>query len=218
MIEYELTPHEERVLGCLLEKEMATPDYYPLSLNGLMNACNQKSNRNPIVSYDEETVLQAIDMLKEKHLAWQSDAGRVPKYEHQFGKKMNLVQKEMAVMCLLLLRGPQTVGELRSRAERLYTFESLEEVGESIQSLEGMKLVRQLPRKPGQKESRIIHLLGAEPEYSDGQGEESGEAAAGERKPVGDTRLAALEEETSRLRKELDELKMEFQVFKEEFD
>ncbi|MDH4318875.1 MAG: YceH family protein [Desulfobulbaceae bacterium] len=218
MIEYELTPQEERVLGCLLEKDMATPEYYPLSLNGLMNACNQKSNRNPVVSYDEATVLQALNSLKAKHLAWQSDAGRVPKYEHHFGKKMNLVQKEMAVMCLLLLRGAQTVGELRSRSERLYPFASLEEVGESLQLLQEMNLVRQLPRKPGQKESRIIHLLGAEPDYSDDQEVESGKIVTGELKPVEDVRLAALEEEISRLREELEELKAEFRVFKQEIE
>ena len=223
MIEYELTSQEMRVLGCLLEKEMATPDYYPLSLNGLLNACNQKSNRNPVVSYDEETVLQGLDALKAKQLAWQSNASRVPKFEHLFGKKLNLLQKEMAVICLLLLRGPQTVGELKNRAERLYSFESLEEVGESLQVLEEMKLVRQLPRMPGQKESRIMHLLAgepvtSEPNYSDDKDASGYETTAGEPKVAGDTRMAALEEETSLLRQELEELKQEFKIFREQFE
>jgi len=219
MIEFELTPQEVRVLGCLLEKEMATPDYYPLSLNALINACNQKSNRNPIASYDEETVLQSLDALKARNLAWQSNAARVPKYEHHFGKKLNLLQKEMAIMCLLLLRGPQTLGELRNRTERLYPFPNLEEVSESLQVLEEMELVRQLPKKPGQKESRIIHLLAGEPEYSDNEKEKGGsKTSVGERQSAEKTRLAALEEETSSLRKELEELKQEFIIFKQEFE
>ncbi|MDH3347732.1 MAG: YceH family protein [Desulfobulbaceae bacterium] len=222
MIELELTPQEVRVLGCLLEKEMATPDYYPLSLNALINACNQKSNRNPITSYDEKTVLQSLDALKAKNLAWQSNAARVPKYEHHFGKKLNLLQKEMAIMCLLLLRGPQTLGELRNRTERLYPFSNLEEVSESFEVLEEMELVRQLPKMPGQKESRVIHLLAGEPQHSNdedkGEKEEGSETTPGEHQSAKKTRLELLEDETSSLRKELEELKQEFLIFRQEFE
>jgi uncharacterized protein YceH (UPF0502 family) len=120
-----LNDKEVRVLGCLIEKRMATPEYYPLTLNALTNACNQKSSRNPVVIYDEETVLQAVDGLKEKQLAWQSNLSRVAKYEERFVRDLNLNNQEAAVICLLMLRGPQTVGEIKGRTERLYRFDSI---------------------------------------------------------------------------------------------
>ncbi|MCF6188412.1 MAG: YceH family protein, partial [Desulfobulbaceae bacterium] len=123
-----LTDNEVRVLGCLMEKEMATPAYYPLSLNALTNACNQKSNRNPVVSYDEETVVEALNGLREQELARQSNVSRVPKYEQIFSQKFNLITREEAVICILLVRGPQTIGEIRNRSERLYAFQNLDEV------------------------------------------------------------------------------------------
>jgi uncharacterized protein YceH (UPF0502 family) len=217
MLECELTPEEARVLGCLMEKEMATPEYYPLSLNGLQNACNQKSNRNPVVAYDEETVLQALDGLKENHLTLQSNAARVPKYEQHFGKSLNLVAREMSLICLLLLRGPQTVGELRARAERMYAFESLEETMETLQALEKMELVQQMPRQPGQKEARYVQLLTGEPL---GGGDE---AIALPTEP-GQTlvprkeRIANLEEEVAALREELKLLRQDLLDFKQQFE
>ncbi|MDW7774228.1 MAG: YceH family protein [Desulfobulbaceae bacterium] len=218
MIEYDLTPEQERVLGCLMEKEMATPEYYPLTLNALVNACNQKSNRNPVVSFDEGTVLKALDGLKEYKLAWQSNAARVPKYEQHFGKNLNLVQREMSIICLLLLRGPQTVGELRGRSERMYGFASLEEVNDTLQELQERKLVKQMARHPGQKEARFIHLLSGE---QDDLAESSVYEPVGTTNPkrsVVDERIAALEEETSLLRKELAELKQMFMNFKGQFE
>lgn len=219
MFEYELTQEEARVLGCLMEKEMTTPEYYPLSLNALVNACNQKSNRNPVVSYDEETVLRAVDGLKENHLAWQSNAARVPKYEQHLGKSLNLVPREMSIICLLLVRGPQTVGELRGRAERMYGFESLEETSETLEALAEMGLVMQMPRQPGQKESRFVHLLSGEPELIDEP--EDGYAHAGEvsrKVTVSEERMTALEEEIKYLRAELDALKQSFMDFKNQFE
>lgn len=217
MVDFILTAPEGRVLGCLMEKGMTTPDYYPLSLNALTNACNQKSNRNPVVSYDEDTVLQALDDLKEIQLICQSDAGRVTKFEHLVGSKFNLVTKELAIICLLLLRGPQTLGELRARSERMYSFQDIDEVNETIDNLADMSLLRQMPRQPGQKESRYTHLLSGEPEISsttitDQQGGD--DSSVQSRKD----RITALEEEVSSLRNELDELRQELQEFKQQFE
>lgn len=216
MVDFELTDVEVRVLGCLMEKEMATPEYYPLSLNALVNACNQKSNRNPVVSYDEDTVLEALEELKASHLAWQSDAGRVSKYSHHIGKSFNLINREMAVLGILLLRGPQTLGELRSRSERMYGFSDIDEVSETINSLGEIGLVRQLERQPGQKESRYTHLLtGDTAELLTGCDQVSEDSPQA---PPRNERIAILEEETKTLRSELDELKRAFQDFKQQFE
>jgi len=218
MLDYTLTPEEVRVLGCLMEKEMATPEYYPLTLNALINACNQKSNRNPVVSLDEGTVLQALDGLKEYQLVWQSNVARVPKYEQHFGKNLHLVQREMSIICLLLLRGPQTVGELRGRSERMYGFASLEEVNDTLQELQERELVKQMARRPGQKEARFIHLLSGEQEDIE---ESSGYQPAGTMATQGsaiDERITALEEEISLLREELAALKQKFTDFKGQFE
>ncbi|MDH3327894.1 MAG: YceH family protein [Desulfobulbaceae bacterium] len=218
MIEYELTPEQARVLGCLMEKEMATPEYYPLTLNALVNACNQKSNRNPVVSFNEGTVLKALDGLKEYQLAWQSNATRVPKYEQHFDKNLHLVQREMSILCLLLLRGPQTVGELRGRSERMYGFASLEEVNDTLQELQERKLVKQMARRPGQKEARFIHLLsGEQEELVEPSGYEPVRTTNPQESLI-DERITALEEETSLLREELSELKQMFMNFKGQFE
>lgn len=216
-MEFELTAEESRVLGCLLEKEMATPDYYPLSLNALVNACNQKSNRSPVVSYEEKDVVRALDGLKEKKLAWQSDASRVPKYAHSFDKVFNLVRRETAILCLLLLRGAQTVGELRSRSERLYSFTDLDEVNDTLQSLEEMQLVRKMPRQPGRKESRYAHLLAGEPQDGGQAVLASPEAATLEVRAENE-RIAELENEVASLRGELDDLRQAFLDFKKQFE
>ena len=217
MVDFELTAAEVRVLGCLMEKEMATPEYYPLSLNALVNACNQKSNRNPVVSYDEQTVLDALDELKANHLSWQSDAARVPKFAHHVGKSFNLVTREMAVLCLLLLRGPQTMGELRTRSERMYGFSDLDEVGEPMHSLEEMGMVRQMERQPGQKESRFTHLLAGEIAHAETGGDVSPDAAAPQVPPRNE-RIAVLEEEMQTMRGELQELRQAFLDFKQQFE
>lgn len=208
---------EVRVLGCLMEKEITTPDYYPLSLNALTNACNQKSNRDPIVDYDEETVVRALEGLKEQQLTRQSNVSRVPKFEQNFTVSHKLVKREAAVLCVLLLRGPQTVGEIRGRTERLYRFAGLEEVEETLGSLADLGYVVRLPRQPGRKESRFMHLLSGEPEV-----EQEGAVPAGPailvRSRGADERIVALTEEVSELRRELQELKQAFSDFKDQFD
>ncbi len=218
MVEFELSPEEARVLGALMEKELATPEYYPLSMNGLVNACNQKSNRNPVVTYDEGIVLQALEGLKENQLAWQSNAARVPKYEEHLGKRLNLVPRELSLICLLLLRGPQTVGELRGRSERMYAFATLEEVGDTLQALEEMGLVRQQPKQPGQKEARFVQLLAGEPEIAEAAGGYATETAPEGQVTARGERIAAMEEETRSLREELDSLKQAFLDFKQQFE
>lgn len=216
-MDFELNAEEARVLGALLEKEMATPDYYPLSLNALLNACNQKSNRNPVVSYDEKTVFRALDGLKEKHLVWRSDADRVPKYAHGLDKRLNLVRREAALVCLLLLRGPQTIGELRGRSERLYEFISLEEVAETLQNLEDMGTVRKLPRQPGRKESRYAHLFAGEPEQTETDSVAWPETAALPAGEDGET-IAALQQEVASLRADMEEMRREFLEFRRQFE
>ncbi|MEN8136010.1 MAG: YceH family protein [Thermodesulfobacteriota bacterium] len=216
MVDFLLSEVETRVLGALLEKSMATPEYYPLSLNGLLNACNQKSNRAPVVAYDESTVIRAIDGLKGKQLAVQSDAGRVPKYAECFTTKGKLIIRETALLCLLLLRGPQTVGELRGRSERLYSFADLGEVDEALETLAEMTLVKKLSRQPGRKESRFMHLLAGELDESvhDPGGSNSEQAIL----QAGDVRLAQLQEEVGLLQEDLANLRREFIAFKDQFD
>jgi uncharacterized protein YceH (UPF0502 family) len=213
MMDVVLTGTEVRVLGCLIEKEMATPDYYPLSLNALQNACNQTSNRDPVVSYDEKAVAEAIEGLKTKRLVTQDHLGRVPKYSELFLKSANLVQREAAVLCVLMLRGPQTVGEIRGRTERLHPFGTLEEVQKTLQTLEEWGYVTLLPRQPGRKESRYAHLLSGPPENR----EESRSESVPQTAPMENEAVAKLEAEVKSLREELEELKRTLQDFKAQF-
>ena len=212
-----LTDSEVRVLGSLMEKEMATPDYYPLSLNALINACNQKSNRNPVVSYSEDEVQYALRGLQESKLVRQSNVSRVPKYEQIFTQELNFVSREAAIICVLLVRGPQTVGEIRGRTERLHTFGDLDEVQETLVSLEEMELVKKLPRQPGRKESRYAHLLSGEPQVSGNE-----EAVQNEPDKIlvrkKDDRLDALEQQVEELHEELKNLRDEFVAFKAQFE
>ncbi|HDH53322.1 MAG TPA: DUF480 domain-containing protein, partial [Nitrospirae bacterium] len=157
---------EVRILGCLIEKETATPDYYPLTLNSLVNACNQKSNRSPVVSYEETSVVRGLDGLHEKGLSekiYKSDS-RVPKYQHLFTRKFNLSPGEAAVLCVLMLRGPQTTGEIRGRSDRIYKFDSLNEVEEVLNGLmdKEQPMLIKLPRRIGRKEPRYMHLFSGE--------------------------------------------------------
>jgi uncharacterized protein YceH (UPF0502 family) len=211
-----LNDKEIRVLGCLIEKEMATPEYYPLSLNALVNACNQKSNRTPVVSYDETTVILALDSLKDKKFVWRSDASRVTKYSQNFVKINNLIDKEAALICLLLLRGPQTLGELRGRSDRLYKFNNLEEVQSVLNGLGDMGIVMKLPKQPGRKEVRYIHLLAGEPDL---EMEFQEEAASLTSSQTGDEScITDLEKEIKSIREELNTLQQDFLDFKNQFE
>ncbi len=212
-----LTDNEVRVLGCLMEKEMATPDYYPLSLNALTNACNQKSNRNPVVSFDEETVVYALNTLREQKLARQSNVSRVPKYEQIFSENLNLITREAAIICILLVRGPQTVGEIRSRTERLYAFQNLDEVQETMSSLEDMELVNKLPRQPGRKESRYAHLLSGEPQETIVETAPRPEAATIIVRRETE-RVEDLQEQIDKLRQAIQTLEHDFVTFKSQFE
>lgn len=214
-MEWELGDVEVRVLGCLLEKELATPEYYPLSLNALVNACNQKTNRQPVLSLAAETVIEALRSLKEMRLVVQSDASRVAKYYQSFAKHYNLVNRETALMGLLLLRGPQTPGELRTRADNLCSFESLEQVSATLDRLASSSLVMQLPRQPGQKEQRYAHLLAGAPEPASTTGADvQGEATVVVRR-VGGERIEALEERVAQLEEELASLHEAFLSLKQ---
>ncbi len=217
-MDVKLTDAELRVLGCLIEKEFSTPEYYPLSLNGLVNACNQKSNRDPVVSYDEDTVRQALSGLKDKQLVFQSHSGRVVKYEEIFLRACNFIGKEASVLCELMVRGPQTAGELRSRTERMHVFGSLEELGDVLSVLESAGYVVRLARQPGRKEARYCHLL-SEKVLDDEESDAS--ARSGQAVPAttrdGD-RMTAVEEKINGLQQELSELKQAFLAFKQQFE
>lgn len=200
-----LDPVEVRVLGALLEKEATTPEYYPLSLNALINACNQKSNRDPVVDYDEDTVYDAVNRLREKKLAFMvTGSGRVNKYSQRISETLNLGRRELAVLCTLLLRGPQTLGEIKDRSERMFAFAGLQEVESMLDKLAewpGGGLVKKMGRQPGQKEARYTHLLSGEP--PDGASETP---AA----PQAPSKVAQLESELAQLRSEFNELKNRF--------
>jgi uncharacterized protein YceH (UPF0502 family) len=210
---------EARVLGALLEKEITTPDYYPLSLNSLVNACNQKSNRDPVMNLDEESVRDALRTLHDNSLARSVSAAdsRVTKYEHRLQEAFNFDRREAALFCELLLRGPQTPGELRTRAERMHRFDDLSEAQSALQRLMNREpaLVKVLARQPGTKEARYMHLL-------------SGDAT-----PVGSTAgrevpealergkmdgFARLSSEVAELRRDLADLKQQFAAFRKQFE
>jgi hypothetical protein len=206
-MDWQLDAAEARVLGSLLEKEIATPDYYPLSLNALVNACNQKSNREPVVSYDEGTVETALEGLRGKGLALRSIGGdsRVPKHSQRFTEKFNLGRREAAVLCVLMLRGPQTVGELRGRTDRLYQFDDLEAVESTLNRLAEMEFVKKLPRQTGYKEQRWAQLLAGDVEAL----EET--APTAERAPSDRERIAALEREVAELKRAFEEFRRSFE-------
>jgi hypothetical protein len=209
-----LSDKEVRVLGSLIEKELSTPDYYPLSVNALTNACTQKSSRDPVVSYMEQAVEGIVDDLAQKDLVHKSYAGRVPKVEERFNNAYNLVPQESAVLCVLLLQGPQTGGEIKGRTARLCKFKSLDEVHETLGQLEEYGFVRRLPRQTGRKESRYIHLLCGEPQIA----KEETAPAAGHSVAVESKRIEKVEQDIQTLRNDLAEIKREFQEFKKQFD
>ena len=208
---------EARVLGALVEKEITTPDYYPLSLNALINACNQKSNRHPVMNLDEDAVRRSLDSLNQKGLAGAASGAdsRVTKYEHRLQEVFNFTRPEIAVLCVLLLRGPQTPGELRGRAERLHRFDDLEAVHLGLQHLMKREppLAKVLPRQPGTKEARYAHLLSGDVETW----EPEPEAAAANASPDSE-RIARLENEVAALHREIADLKDQLAAFRKQFE
>jgi uncharacterized protein len=199
---------EARVLGSLIEKETTTPEYYPLSLNALVNACNQKNNREPVLQLHEDEVRQALHRLQDQGLAAAVHDSRVTKYEHHLQEVFNLTRGETALLCVLLLRGAQTPGELRGRTERMHRFEELSDVMSVLDKLaqRDPALVMALPRQPGSREIRYAHLLSGAPDVS-AMISTAGDAAASPRNSVDADRLVQLEAEVAALRGEIAELK-----------
>lgn len=212
---------EVRVLGALVEKQLATPDYYPLTLNALVNACNQISNRDPVVSYDEQTVERAVDSLRGKNLAYvfYGSESRVPKFKHVMIEILRLSPAELAAMCVLMLRGPQTVGEVRGRTGRLYNFADLGEVEATLDGLckREEPLVLKLPRQHGQKDARYAQLLSGTPAVEEETDEQRASVARESRAGAGD-RVARLEAEVESLRAELATFKQQFEEFRKQFE
>jgi uncharacterized protein YceH (UPF0502 family) len=212
---------EVRVLGSLVEKQVTTPEYYPLTLNSLTLACNQKNNRNPITAFDEQTVAQALETLREKNLVYvfYGSTSRVPKYKHVMPEVLRLSQQELALMCVLLLRGSQTIGELRDRAARFCDFSGLEEVEATLNSLiarEPEALVIRLPRQPGQKEARFAHLLSGEVSIESLAEMEHSQGARTNRS--GAERVLKLEQEVEVIKAEVKTLQQQFEDFKRQFE
>lgn len=214
-MDFVLNDIETRVLGALIEKSLTTPDYYPLSLVALTAACNQKSNREPIVDFDETTVVRALDSLKEKRLVVQSDASRVPKYAETLIGHHRLLGREAAILMVLLLRGPQTVGELRTRTERAYQFDDLEAVESALSEMAETGYVIKLPRQPGHKESRFAQLLAGEPkiEEAPARPESATLVVRGE-----NDRIESLSGEVDALRGQLEQLRSDFDKFRRQFE
>ncbi len=204
-----LSPAQARVLGALMEKETTTPEYYPLSLNALVNACNQRSNREPVMNLDEDEVRLTLRGLEDKQLAGRARSadGRVTKYEHWLGEAFNFTRAEAALICVLLLRGPQTPGELRGRTERMHRFDEIAEVLAGLQKLMEREppLAAMLPRQPGTKESRYAHLLAGPVESA--VAALAQEAASAPDGSASDERLARLEATVAELRQELNALR-----------
>ncbi len=215
-----LDEFEVRLLGCLIEKELATPEYYPLTVNALTNACNQKSNRDPLMNLEDTEVVRTLDALRMKHLAIQAaEGGRASKYRHILAERLRLDPPELALLAELLLRGPQTVGELRNRSERMHQFADLAAVEAVLEELLARTppLVTRLPRQPGRKESRFAHLFAGEPQLATDDLAPVPESA---RQPLraDQERLVRLEEEVATLRAEVAELRLAVGAFKAQFE
>jgi uncharacterized protein YceH (UPF0502 family) len=219
-----LTDTEVRVLGSLIEKDITTPDYYPLSLNALVNACNQKNNRDPVMTLDEDSVAHALATLQEKRLAGPAGGAdsRVTKYEHRLQEVFNFDRREIAILCVLLLRGPQTPGELRGRTERMYRFEALDDVISTLDRLSqrGPALSAILPRQPGTKESRYMHLFSSDAPPVDAT--EMNVARAPSSATLASStvtnRLSDLENELRELKKEVADIHHQLSAFRKQFE
>jgi len=218
-MEFRLTETEVRVLGSLIEKDITTPEYYPLSLNALVNACNQKTNRDPVMQLDEDVVRNALEGLEQQRMAGPARGAdsRVTKYEQQLQEVFNFTRPEIAVLCVLLLRGPQTPGELRGRAERMHRFETLDDVQSALQKLMQREppLAKVLPRQPGTKESRYAHLLAGDVVEAETPVQA---AVTGGDNPADSKRITRLEEEVAELRREVSEVKDQLERFRRQFE
>jgi len=214
----QLTAIEGRVLGSLIEKDITTPDYYPLSLNALVNACNQKNNREPVMALNENSVHDALSSLQEKRLAGPAGGadGRVTKYEHRLQEVFNFDRREIAIVCVLLLRGAQTHGELRGRSERMYRFDTLDDVQSTLQKLIDRQLVRVLGRQPGTKESRYVHLFSRDVPDDGTQALPPARTSASAGDHI-EARIIALESEISSLKAQISDLRRELSEFKQQF-
>ena len=225
-MDHVLNDVDVRILGALIEKEITTPDYYPLSLHALTTACNQTSNRHPVVSYDEATVSSAVDRLRRASLVrgMQRSDSRVTKYQHLLAEAMNLAGRELAVMCVLMLRGPQTAGEIKTRATRLADFATLADVEDTLTScIERLpSAVVRLPRQPGQKELRYAHLLSGDEavEFIAPESDVADGVHASARDEVSESsaRLEALEGAMSELRSEMSDLRKQLEDFRRQFE
>jgi uncharacterized protein YceH (UPF0502 family) len=214
-----LSEIETRVLGSLIEKELTTPEYYPLSLNALVNACNQKSNRDPVMALNEDVVGVALRSLDKEGLAGPADGmdNRVTKFEHRLQEAFNFDRRETAILCELLLRGPQTPGELRNRAERMHRFDDLGQVQSTLQRLAQREppIVKMMPRRPGTKESRYAHLLSGDAQI---QSAELAPEEGATPRVVESERIAHLESEVAALQSEVASLKQQFAAFRKQFE
>jgi len=213
-----LSDIETRVLGSLVEKQVTTPEYYPLTLNALTAACNQKNNRSPVTSYSPDAVEQAMESLREKNLGYvfYGSTSRVPKYKHVVPEVLHLNAAELAIMCVLMLRGAQTPGELRGNGSRLYELSGLDEVEQTLNALmsrDGDPLVARLPRQPGQKEVRFAHLLNGEIPT-----DVEVESPAPRRAAPSPDRISVLEQEVVSLKSQVQDLQQQFDEFKKQFD
>ena len=219
---FTLTLVETRILGCLLEKERITPENYPLSLNSLVAACNQSTNRDPIVAYDAKTVEAGLDGLRQKKLATMimSAGSRVPKYRHDLLNHFDLNPREVALLCVLLLRGPQTLGELRTRTERMQFFDSLEHVESFLAELAkgDSPLVRVLQARPGQKENRYVQLLSGEPDLTESVASEIAFSTTVSQVPSNSSRLDTIEKDVAEIKAELQQLREELLSFRKQFE
>jgi len=217
-LELSLSEVEVRVLGALVEKDITTPEYYPLSLNALVNACNQKSNRDPVMQLGEDAVRDALNSLQERRLAGPAGGAdsRVTKYEHRLQEVFNFTRPEIAVLCVLLLRGPQTPGELRGRTERMYRFETLDDVQGALQKLAQREpvLVKMLPRQPGTKESRWAQLMAGDVVVE----EPHPASVQADRSSVDADRMTRLEEEVASLRREVGEIREQVDRLKRQWE
>lgn len=213
-MDFTLDATQVRALGCLMEKELSTPEYCPLSLNALVNACNQKTNRQPVLALDADTVDVALRSLKDRQLVVQSDASRVPKFWQALSKQYRLIDRETALLCLLMLRGPQTAAELRARGESLCAFEPPEQAAEALDNLATTGLIVQMERQPGQKEPRYAHLLGGEVAADEPVAAVSAPAVSGPSLP---RRMEELEATVAELQEELRLLRQEFVAFRSHF-